>query len=150
LGAQARKKRRAEKESGRDDGARRLREKKRRRGRWKGMGVDRLRTAAERQVAESCEALAELLMTQALKGKLDSVKMLMKLAEEEKARKEEEGGGGVSKFIEGLGFWRVEPEVGDVWVGEGWQSAATGEIFKGTWQAWACDEWKGPGSRSSQ
>ncbi len=106
-----------------------------------GHGVDRLRTAAERRVAQSSEELAELLMTKALEGKLESVKMLMKLAEEEKERKEEEGDGGPG-ILEAFGYRMVEPEVGDVWVGDGWQNSATGEILKGRWEAPKAEQWK--------
>jgi hypothetical protein len=112
-------------------------------GRVKGYGADRLRTAAERRVAESSEELAGLLMTKAMEGKLESVKILMKLAEEEKVKKvaaaEEEGPG----IMERMGFWKAVPEDGDVWVGDGWRSAATGKILTGAWQVWKCDEWKG-------
>jgi hypothetical protein len=118
-------------------------EKKVEAGTVKGYGADRLRTAAERRVAESSEELAGLLMTKAMEGKLESVKILMKLAEEEKIKKLaaiEEARPGI---MERLGFWKAGPEDGDVWVGDGWQSAATGEILKGAWQVWKCDEWKG-------
>jgi hypothetical protein len=71
------------------------------------------------------------------------VKILMKLAEEEKVKKvaaaEEEAPG----IMERMGFWKAGPEDGDVWVGTGWQSAATGKILTGAWQVWDCDEWKG-------
>jgi hypothetical protein len=52
----------------------------------KGNGSDLLRTASERCLAESSQELAELLMTKAMEGKLESVKMLIKMAEEEKLR----------------------------------------------------------------
>jgi hypothetical protein len=113
-------------------------------GRVNGHGADRLRTAAERRVAESSEELAGLLMTKAMEGKLESVKILMKLAEEEKVKKvaaaEEEAPG----IMERMGFWKAGPEDGDVWVGDGWKSAATGKILTGAWQVWDVDEWKGP------
>ena len=90
-------------------------ERKPRKRRVKGYGVDRLRIAAERRVAQSSEELAELLMTKALEGKLESVKMLMKLAEEEKERKEDEDDGGRG-ILAAMGYRMVEPKVGDVWV----------------------------------
>ncbi len=109
----------------------------------KGYGADRLRTAAERRVAESSEELAGLLMTKAMEGKLESVKMLIKMAEEEKGQKvaaaEEEAPG----IMERMGFWKAGPEDGDVWVGTGWQSAATGKILTGAWQVWDWEQWKG-------
>ncbi len=109
-------------------------ERKPRKRRVKGYGVDRLRKAAERRVAQSSEELAELLMTKALEGKLESVKMLMKLAEEEKERIEDEDDGGRG-ILEAMGYRMVEPKVGDVWVGNGWKNPATGEILKGRWEA---------------
>jgi hypothetical protein len=108
-------------------------ERKPRKRRVKGYGVDRLRKAAERRVAQSSEELAELLMTKALEGKLESVKMLMKLAEEEKELKEDEDDGGRG-ILEAMGYRMVEPKVGDVWVGGGWKNPATGEILKGRWE----------------
>jgi hypothetical protein len=112
-------------------------------GAVKGHGADRLRTAAERRVAEGSDELAGLLMTKAMEGKLDSVKILMKLAEEEKVNRvavaEEEAPG----IMEAMGFWKAGPEDGDVWVGDGWKSAATGKVLTGAWQVWDCDEWKG-------
>ncbi|MGD0156673.1 MAG: hypothetical protein ABSB50_11270 [Terracidiphilus sp.] len=108
-------------------------ERKPRKRRVKGYGVDRLRIAAERRVAQSSEELAELLMTKALEGKLESVKMLMKLAEEEKERKEDEDDGGRG-ILAAMGYRMVEPKVGDVWVGGGWENPATGEIQKGRWE----------------
>ncbi len=106
---------------------------KTRKSRVRGYGVDRLRRAAERRMAESSEALAESLMSKALEGRLESVKFLMQLAEEEKARKEEDKDH-MPEIYAALGFKMVEPEVGDVWVGKGWKKVETGEFVGGTWE----------------
>ena len=78
-----------------------------------GYGADLLRMAAERRVAGSSEDLADLLLQKAMEGKLESVKMLMKFAEEEKARKEEvrrESEPGLFEMLgyrdRGAGDWR--------------------------------------------
>jgi hypothetical protein len=107
-----------------------------------GHGMDRLRAAAERRVAESSEDLADLLLDKAMEGKLDSVKMLMKLAEEEKARKEEEKHGGENPIFKWLGMEKAQPEIGDVWIGDGWKNEETGEVVHGEWDGWKLDEWK--------
>jgi hypothetical protein len=98
-----------------------------RKRRVKGYGVDRLRTAAERRMAESSEALAETLMDNALKGKLESVKILMKLAEEEKARKEEEREGGEPTLCDIL--LPAGPEVGPMWDRRRKKAAAIRELW---------------------
>jgi hypothetical protein len=118
-------------------------EKKVEPGTVKGYGADRLRTAAERRVAESSEELAGLLMTKAMEGKLESVKILMKLAEEEKVKKVAAAEEEMPGIMEKMGFWKAGPEDGDVWVGTGWQSAATGKILTGAWQVWDWEQWKG-------
>jgi hypothetical protein len=90
----------------------------------KGYGVDRLRRAAERRMAEGSEALAQALMENAIKGKLESVKILIKLAEEEKARREEE------REEETPGFADIligsVARVGEVWDGQEWKKLAKG------------------------
>ncbi len=94
----------------------------------KGYGVDRLRTAAERRMAESSEALAESLMSKALQGKLESVKILIKLAEEEKARKEEEreeAEPGLADLLIGSNM-----RFGEVWDGHRWRRLAKGAILE--------------------
>ncbi len=105
----------------------------------KGQGVDRLRNAVERRVAESSEELADLLMKKAFEGKLESVKMLMKLAEEEEARQVEEArcaiwdGESIALKLAAEPEWvePPKPEVGDVWDGRGWRKAGTGEFVSG-------------------
>jgi hypothetical protein len=96
--------------------------------RAKGYGVDRLRTAAERRMAESSEALAKTLMDNALKGKLESVKILMKLAEEEKARKEEKREEDTPGFADLLVGSVVK--IGQMWDGYRWRRVAKSRILE--------------------
>ena len=94
----------------------------------KGYGVDRLRTATERRMAESSEALAKTLMDNALKGKLESVKILMKLAEEEKARREEEK----VEETPGLADLLIGSvvKIGQMWDGHKWRRVAKSRILE--------------------
>jgi len=88
-----------------------------------------LRTAAERRMAESSEELAESLMSKALAGKLESVKILMKLAEEEKARREEEreeDAPGLADLLVGSVV-----KVGQMWDGHEWRRVAQRRILAG-------------------
>jgi hypothetical protein len=94
----------------------------------KGYGVDRLRTATERRMAESSEALARTLMDNALKGKLESVKILMKLAEEEKARREEEREEDTPRLSDLLVGSVVK--VGQMWDGHRWRRVAKSRILE--------------------
>jgi hypothetical protein len=103
-------------------------ERKTRERRAKGYGVDRLRTAVERRMAGSSEALAESLMSKAIAGKLESVKILMKLAEEEKARKEEEREEDVPRLSELLVGSVVK--VGQMWDGHRWRRVAKSRILE--------------------
>src|ERR1022692_4871670 len=103
-------------------------EVKTRKRKVKGYGVDRLRTAAERRMAESSEDLAESLLTKALQGKLESVKILMKLAEEEKARKEEqrvEDTPGLADLLVGSVV-----KIGQMWDGHKWRRVAKSRILE--------------------
>ena len=109
-------------------------ERKTRERRAKGYGVDRLRTAVERRMAGSSEALAESLMSKAIAGKLESVKILMKLAEEEKARKEEErveDTPGLADLLVGSVV-----KVGQMWDGHEWRRVAKSRILEE-----GCAEW---------
>jgi hypothetical protein len=96
--------------------------------RAKGYGVDRLRTAVERRMAGSSEALAESLMSKAIAGKLESVKILMKLAEEEKARKEEEK----VEETPGLADLLIGSvvKIGQMWDGHKWRRVAKSRILE--------------------
>lgn len=101
-----------------------------RRGRGsEGVRVDRLRTAAERRMAENSEELAESLMSKAIAGKLESVKILLKLAEEEKARREEEreeDAPGLADLLVGSVV-----KVGQMWDGHEWRRVAPNRILAG-------------------
>ena len=91
----------------------------------KGNGVERLRLAAERRLARESGELADLLLEKALEGKLEGARILVALAEKKKPRaKRGEGPWKGESIAEGLG---VEPEVGDVWNGDGWTKQGTGE-----------------------
>ena len=103
-------------------------ERETRKRRAKGYGVDRLRTAVERRMAGSSEALAESLMSKAIAGKLESVKILMKLAEEEKARKEEqrvEDTPGLADLLVGSVV-----KIGQMWDGHRWRRVAKSRILE--------------------
>lgn len=95
-----------------------------------GSGVERLRQAAERRLARKSEELADLLLEKALEGKLEGARMLVALAEKKKPRaKRGEGpwkGKSVAEMLAEEPEW-VEPEVGDVWDGDGWTKQGTGE-----------------------
>jgi hypothetical protein len=86
--------------------------------------------------------MADLLLSKAMEGKFESVKMLMKFAEEEKARKEEERRESEPSILEMLGIETVEPEIGDVWEGKGWKNPETGVVVRGAWQGSKYEEWK--------
>lgn len=106
-----------------------------RKGKVKGYGVDRLRTAAERRMAESSEALAKTLIDNALKGRLESVKVLMKLAEEEKVRRENEREEDTPR-LSNLLVGSVE-KIGQMWDGHGWRRVAKSRILEE-----GCAEWE--------
>ncbi len=104
-------------------------ETKPRRKKVKGYGVDLLRTAAERRMAESSEELAEAMISKALEGRMDNVKMLMKLGEEEKERRLEVRDGeapGLADIIVGSTM-----RVGQVWDGTRWKRVRKGKTVEG-------------------
>ena len=105
------------------------RETKPRKKRVKGYGVDLLRTAAERRMAESSEELAEAMIAKALAGRMDNVKMLMKLGEEEKVRREE------AEEYEGPSFADIfigsTTRPGQVWDGTRWKRVRKGKTVEG-------------------
>jgi hypothetical protein len=37
---------------------------------------------------------------------------------------------------------KAQPEIGDVWIGDGWKNEETGEVVHGEWDGWKLDEWK--------
>ncbi len=100
----------------------------------RGNGLKKLQKAADRRLGLDSEALADLLLDKAKQGKMESTKLLVTLAEhkndrkpQEKKKKKRSG----PSWAELLGSEPeyVEPEVGDVWVGDGWRKP-TGEIVK--------------------
>ena len=98
----------------------------------RGSGVERLKKAADRQVARKSAELAELLMDKALEGKLESARLLVTLAEKKKPQdkpQKKRHGVKLIDLLESDPEW-VEPEVGDVWVGNGWKKQGTGEIVR--------------------
>ena len=87
-----------------------------------------MRTASERCLAESSEELAKLLMTKAMEGKLESVKMLIKMAEEEKVKKEkrnEEEGPTLNEML-----WGSNVRIGQVWDGRQWKRLPKTKILE--------------------
>jgi hypothetical protein len=104
-------------------------ETKPRKRKVKGYGVDLLRTAAERRMAESSEELAEAMVSKALAGRMDNVKMLMKLGEEEKVRRQEaidEEGPGFADMLFGS-----TTRIGQVWDGTRWKRVRKGKTVEG-------------------
>ena len=100
--------------------------------RVRGSGVERLKKAANRQVARKSAELAEMLMNKALEGKVESARLLVTLAEKKKPQEKPQKKRDHPKLIDLLESepeW-VEPEVGDVWVGNGWRKQGTGEIVR--------------------
>jgi hypothetical protein len=124
-------------------------EKKEPEKRERGNGLKRLQKAADKRLASASEALADLLLKKAKEGRVDSTRLLVTLAERKKERKPQEK----KKKKRGLLPWVEQlcsepefkqPEVGDVWVGDGWRKQ-TGEIVKE--REWV-DEWmQEPGTK---
>jgi hypothetical protein len=110
-----------------------------REGRIRGCGLERLRRAADRRLARASDTLADVLFEKATEGKLDGARMLVTLAEQEWRRKEEEKknktkvrkGPSWAELLASEPEWEEEkPEVGDVWVGDGWRKQETGDIVR--------------------
>ncbi|MGB8031707.1 MAG: hypothetical protein WCF30_18795 [Terracidiphilus sp.] len=95
----------------------------------KGYGVDLLRAAAERRMAESSEELAEAMISKALAGRMDNVKMLMKLGEEEKERKLEAINQEEPSFGDLL--YGSTTRIGQVWDGTRWKRLRKAKIVEG-------------------
>jgi hypothetical protein len=96
----------------------------------KGNGSDLLRTASERCLAEGSQELAELLMTKAMEGKFESVKMLIKMAEEEKGKKAEAIREEEPSFKDMLIGSKVK--IGQVWDGYRWKRLSKKKILEAT------------------
>jgi len=106
--------------------------------RKRGNGLERLQRAADRRLGRASETLADLLLEKAKEGKLESAKLLVTLAERRKERKPEEKkkkkreGPSWAELLASEPEWEEEkPEIGDVWVGDGWRKQGTGEIVRG-------------------
>jgi hypothetical protein len=96
----------------------------------KGNGSDLLRTAAERCLAESSAELAALLMTKAMEGKFESVKLLIKMAEEEKGKKSERIREEEPSLQDMLIGSKVK--IGQVWDGLRWKRLPKKKILEAT------------------
>jgi hypothetical protein len=92
----------------------------------RGNGLERLEKAADRRLGQASDTLADLLLEKATKGKVDSARLLVTLAEHrikrkprEKKKKKRSGPSWAELLASEPEF--VQPEVGDVWVGDGWR-----------------------------
>ncbi len=101
----------------------------------RGNGLKQLKQAADRRLRSASEELADLLLEKAKEGKVESTRLLVTLAERGKERKPQEKKKkkrGVLPWVEQLCSepeWEEEkPEVGDVWVGDGWRNEKTGRF----------------------
>lgn len=103
--------------------------------RERGNGLKRLQKAADRRLASASEALADLLLEKAKAGKVESTRLLVTLAERKTQRKPQEkkkkkrAGPSFAELLASEPEFK-EPEVGDVWVGDGWRKQKTGEIVR--------------------
>jgi len=101
--------------------------------RVRGSGVERLRQAADRKLARNSEKLADVLLENALKGELGDTKVLVHLAEDKAPPKPRERKPSGPTIMDLAKKWAaepewVEPEVGDVWTGDGWKRVSTGQL----------------------
>jgi len=79
-------------------------------------------------IEKHVEELAQLLVTKAMEGKLESVKMLIKMAEEEKVMKEkrsEEEGPTLNEML-----WGSNVRIGQVWDGRQWKRLPKTKILE--------------------
>jgi hypothetical protein len=103
----------------------------------RGNGLKRLKRAADRRLGRASETLADLLLEKAHEGKVDSTRLLVTLAEgkkERKPREKKKKKSQTSLWVEQLcsepEYVEEKPEVGDVWVGDGWKNSKTGEVTR--------------------
>jgi len=104
-------------------------ERKPRKRTVKGHGVDLLRTAVERRMAESSEELAEAMIAKALTGRMDNVKMMVKLGKEEKRRRlkvRKKESPLLADIIVGS-----KERIGQVWDGTRWKRVRKGKTVEG-------------------
>lgn len=86
-------------------------------------GVEQLRKAADRKVGQNSEELADLLLDQALGGKLECAKVLVGLAEKKKRKEPEKKRDrrSLAELLASEPEWEEDnPQVGDVWNGTRW------------------------------
>lgn len=102
----------------------------------RGNGLERLKRAVNRRLKRESEALADLLLEKAKEGKIESVRLMVNLAErkkkikpEEKKKKRRDGPSWAELLVSEPEWEEDKPEVGDVWVGDGWRKPL-GEIVK--------------------
>ncbi|MGD0345371.1 MAG: hypothetical protein ABSA85_01375 [Terracidiphilus sp.] len=99
----------------------------------RGSGLKRLERAADRRLGQASEKLADLLLEKAREGKVESARLLVTLAEHREKRKPPEKkkkkrpGPSWAELLASEPEWK-EPELGDVWVGDGWRKQSTGEF----------------------
>jgi hypothetical protein len=101
----------------------------------RGNGLERLKRAADRRLADASEKLADLLLDKAKEGKMESTQLLVKLAEgktkrkpQEKKKKKSATSLSVEQLCSEPEWVEEKPKVGDVWVGDGWKNPETGEF----------------------
>ena len=80
-------------------------------------------------MAESSEELAEAMIAKALEGRVDNVKMLMKLGEEEKERRLEIRDGEAPMLADIIVGSKMR--VGQVWDGTRWKRVRKGKTVEG-------------------
>jgi hypothetical protein len=99
----------------------------------RGNGLERLEEAADRRLGQSSEALADLLLERANEGKVGSAQLLATLVEHmirrnpPEKKKKKRPGPSWAELLASEPEWK-EPEVGDVWAGDGWRKQGTGEF----------------------
>jgi hypothetical protein len=103
----------------------------------RGNGLKRLKRAADRRLGRASETLADMLLENAKEGKVDSTRLLVTLAEREtlrkplgKKKKKSETSLWVEQLCSEPEYVEEKPEVGDVWVGDGWKNSKTGEVTR--------------------
>jgi hypothetical protein len=101
----------------------------------RGNGLARLAKAADQRLRSASEKLADLLLEKAEEGKVESTRLLVTLAEHKTKRKPQEKKkkkSATSLMVEQLcsepEYVEDKPEVGDVWVGDGWKNEKTGRF----------------------
>jgi hypothetical protein len=129
---------------------------------WRGNGLEKLEKAADRRLGQASEALADLLLDKAKDGKVEGLRLMVTLAEhrikrkpEEKKKKKRSGPSWAELLASEPEYVREEPEVGDVWTGDGWRKISgrivtEGTLMGGCWpgdrpkigDVWNGDGWK--------